>query len=119
MYLIRWSITCLVPTTLLFATARTSAQCPEQWYPIFGVPAGTDGQVFAATTWDPDGSGPLPAQAVVGGEFTNAGGIYVNRIARFDGVMWLPFGTGPATGLGGTVRALTTWDPDGSGPQPA
>ncbi|TWT43881.1 hypothetical protein RAS1_02810 [Phycisphaerae bacterium RAS1] len=100
------------------SVSQVRAQCPDQWRPIFGVPPGADGQVRAATLWDPDGDGPLTAQPVIGGEFTNAGGIYAGRIARFDGVTWLPFGSSPAVGFGGTVRALTTWDPDGAGPQP-
>jgi hypothetical protein len=69
--------------------------------------------------WDPDGAGPLSPQPVIGGDFTNAGGVSVNKIAHFDGQMWLPFGTGTSAGLFATVRALTTWDPDGPGPLPA
>src|SRR5439155_22044248 len=111
------SIQITIVSLMALMPASVSAQCPDQWQPIFGVPAGTDSYVRAATVWDPDGSGPLLPQPVVGGDFTNAGGIYVNRIARFDGTMWLPFGTGGGTGLFGTVRALTVWDPDGDGPQ--
>lgn len=110
---------CFFALAVVIGLARTvAAQCPDDWQPLFGVPPGTDAQARAVTLWDPDGSGPLPAQPVVGGDFVNAGGILVNRIARFDGTMWLPFGTGANTGLNGIVRALTTWDPDGAGPQP-
>ncbi len=82
------------------------------WQP-FGT--GMNSSVWALTTWDPDGSGPQPAQLVAGGLFTTAGGVTMNRIARWDGSAWQPFGTG----MNSTVLALTTWDPDGSGPQPA
>lgn len=102
-----------------FTAAPAAAQCPDQWYPIFGVPPGTSGQCRAATLWDPDGAGPQRAQPVVGGEFGLAGGISAARIARFDGDMWLPLGSGSGNGVSDGVWALTTWDPDGSGPQPA
>ncbi len=109
----------LAVAALSLKTKRAKADCPDEWFPVFGVPAGTDGQCRAVTTWDPDGAGPLLPQPVVGGDFTNAGGLFANHIARFDGVMWQTFGSGPATGLGGAVRALISWDPDGSGPLPA
>lgn len=96
--------------------ARVAADCPDEWYPIFGVTPGTNGEARAATLWDPDGDGPLPPQPVVGGLFSSAGGIGVNRIARFDGNIWLPFGSGSPTGVSGNVLALTTWDSDGVGP---
>ncbi|HUN82369.1 MAG TPA: hypothetical protein VMV81_12770, partial [Phycisphaerae bacterium] len=102
--------------------AQAEADCPDQWQPYFGVSPGTDGTastVRAVTLWDPDGSGPLPPQPVIGGDFQIAGGVNVYQIAHWDGQMWLPFGTGPSGGLFATVRALTTWDPDGPGPLPA
>jgi hypothetical protein len=45
-----------------------------------------------------DGNGNIFA----GGDFTIAGGDTVNRVARFDGNYWAPYGTG----IGGTVHAL-------------
>src|SRR5262249_2908777 len=109
----------IVPICVALAGAWPAvAQCPDQWYPLFGVPPGTDNTVRAATTWDPDGSGPLTPQLVIGGGFLNAGGALVQSIARFDGTMWLPFGAGTSTGFNGAVRALIVWDPDGSGPLP-
>ena len=75
--------------------------------------AGLDGSVEALTTWDPDGPGPLPAALVAGGPFTTSGGAPVKRIAMWDGVAWQPLGSGCDDG---TVFALTTFDPDGTGP---
>jgi hypothetical protein len=53
-----------------------------------------------------------------GGEFTAAGGVEANGIAKWDGAEWLPLGSG----VGGhppssspTVRALSVYD-DGTGP---
>jgi len=90
------------------------------WQPIGG---GMDGGIIspyvsALTTWDPDGDGPLAAQLVAGGSFTTAGGVMVNNIARWDGASWLPFGSGMSGGALPYVTALSTWDPDGPGPQP-
>jgi hypothetical protein len=53
---------------LALAPGRARAQCPDEWFPIFGVPPGTNGQAFAATLWDPDGSGPQAAQLIAGGD---------------------------------------------------
>lgn len=46
-----------------------------------------------------------------GGNFTTAGGVSANRIAKWDGSSWSPLGTGMDSG----VRALTVFD-DGAGP---
>ncbi len=75
----------------------------------------TDGPVSDMTTWDPDGSGPMPAQLVAGGGFGFSGDLEIRRVARWDGLAWHPIGS--LMGDFG-VSALTTWDPDGPGPQP-
>jgi len=84
----------------------------SQWLPLG---SGMNGAVSALATWDPDGDGPLTAQLVAGGQFTTAGGVTVSYIARWDGSDWHPLGSG----MQFVVRALTTWDPDGEGPEPA
>lgn len=70
-------------------------QCQTGWDATAGVP-GVDNVVFAATMWDPDGAGPLPARVVVGGSFTHAGGAPANRIAMWDPATnaWSAFGAG-------------------------
>lgn len=40
-----------------------------------------NGPVYAMTTWDPDGPGPLGDWLVVGGEFTLAVGVPARNIA--------------------------------------
>ena len=55
-----------------------------------------------------DGGG---AALYVGGDFTSAGGVAVNRIARWDGTLWSALDGG----VNGPVAALTVYD-DGSGP---
>jgi len=99
---------------LIAATATVQAQCGD-WDNRFGIPIGTNDRIAALTLWDPDGEGPLSAQLVAGGDFTTAGGVMLNRIARWDGAAWQPLGSGMNNG----VVDVTTWDPDGDGPLPA
>ncbi len=79
---------------------------------VLATPAGTgtNGTVRALAVYD-DGSG---AALYVGGDFTTAGGIEVNGIAKWDGNAWTAL-TGPSgTGTNGGVYALVAHD-DGSG----
>jgi hypothetical protein len=79
---------------------------------------GLDGIVWALTSWDPDGAGPVVPQIVAGGDFVTAGGGAVNHIARWDGIAWRPLGTGLSSTNGTVfVNDLISWDPDGPGPQ--
>ncbi|MCC6677030.1 MAG: hypothetical protein IT436_07795 [Phycisphaerales bacterium] len=56
-----------------------------------------------------------PVGLVAGGDFSSAGGQPgTARIAAWDGVAWSPLGW---TGVG-DVTDVTTFDPDGDGPQP-
>ncbi|MFO1096489.1 MAG: hypothetical protein U0992_24755, partial [Planctomycetaceae bacterium] len=82
--------------------------------------SGLPGVVYSLTSWDPDGPGPLRPQVIAGGTITKTTSVNppaVNNIARWDGNSWEPLGLG--TSANGTVFALTTWDPDGPGPQSA
>ncbi len=84
------------------------------WLPMGAGFGGSNPLPYAMTTWDPDGEGPLAPALIVGGGFTTAGATTVNRIARWDGQAWHPLGIG----VNNQVEALTSWDPDGDGPQP-
>ncbi len=58
------------------------------WQPLgLGLSGGI---VFCLEVWD-DGTGPA---LYVGGEFTSAGGLPCNRIAKWNGAVWTPLGTG-------------------------
>jgi len=81
--------------------------CDPSWLPTFGGPAGTSGWVLALATFD-DGRGPA---LYVGGGFLTAGGVFANRIARWDGFEWEAVGAG----MDGDVLALEVFD-DGGGP---
>jgi hypothetical protein len=70
----------------------------------------------ALLAFDPDGPGPLPEELYVGGSFNSAGGVPGTQgIARWNGVRWASVGVSPST----FCQVLSTFDPDGSGPQPA
>jgi hypothetical protein len=82
------------------------------WSALTG-PAGTgvNGEVYTLMVFD-EGSGPA---LYAGGIFTTAGGVFVNRVARWDGTDWSPLAGPSATGVNGEIRALTVFD-DGTGP---
>ncbi len=95
--------------TLLLATVaavgsshRAPAQCTIDWLP--GAIPGTDGNVFTSLMWDPDGAGPAPVRAVIGGAFNTAAAATTKNIVTFEPVSrsWVPLGNG----LDGTVVAL-------------
>jgi hypothetical protein len=73
------------------------------WLPVG---AGLDGAVFAMTTFDPDGPGPMPELLIAGGGFSMAGGTPARNIAAWDGAQWSALGPGTI----GSVRALTVWN---------
>jgi hypothetical protein len=98
---------------LLAAAAAADAQCIQQWTGDFGIPPGMNGSVFVLDAWDLDGSGP---QMIAGGAFGTAGGVTVNKIARWDGVTWRPLGSGIGTNTAVNIQAMTAWDPP-SGPR--
>ena len=89
----------LMALCTLLATSRALAQC-AQWEagPLDnGVAAdGANGNVYAAISWDPDDLGPLASRLVVGGDFTNIGGVAATNIAQRDPVtgQWQPIGSG-------------------------
>jgi len=69
--------------------------------------------VHALTVFDfDDGTGPA---LYAGGEFTIAGGIEANYVAKWDGSNWSPLGDGVGNGFQGYVSTLAGYD-DGSGP---
>ena len=95
------------PAVLLLALVASSACAQCEWaeglFPLEGV----SGEIFGFTVFD-DGSGPALYAA---GDFTTAGGVAANRIAKWDGSSWSPLGSG----MDYYARELTVFD-DGSGP---
>jgi hypothetical protein len=84
------------------------SSCPPAWSATFGGQPGLGASTaFALAAFD-DGSGPA---LVAGGDFTSAGGVSANRIAKWNGASWSALGSG----MNDTVEALAVFD-DGSGP---
>lgn len=82
--------------------------CPPEWLPTFGGQPGIGpSNVFALATFDDGGGSALYA----GGDFTSAGGVAANRIAKWNGSEWSALGSG----MNDAVHALAVFD-DGSGP---
>ncbi len=99
----KWS--CAAISAFAGLCSNASAQCVGEWLPS-GTPAGASGVVYALTTWDSDGAGPLPTRLVVGGAFTSVGGVSANRVALYDPATqtWSALGAG----VNNVVYALTT-----------
>ena len=86
--------------------AAAGAQCTPEWLPTPSIPGVTgDGPVSCATTWDPDGAGPLEPVLVIGGGFEAAGNVITPGLAAWNGKEWT--GLGP---LGARVLAVYNGD---------
>ncbi|MBI2928565.1 MAG: Ig-like domain-containing protein [Verrucomicrobia bacterium] len=81
----------------------------SQWSTVGTAVTGT--RVNALTVFD-DGSG---AKLYAGGDFTAAGGLGVNDLARWDGAVWSQIGGTPSGGVASNVESLHVFN-DGSGP---
>ena len=87
--------------------------CEPAWSAgLFPAPAQLNSYIVAMTIFD-DGSGGGP-ELYAGGDFTAAGIVQANRIAKWNGSTWSALGTG----MNAEVRALAVFD-DGSGGGPA
>jgi len=95
------------------ATLAATDGCQPSWLPAMGQVAGvSDGGVtpgISALAVFDDGAGPA---LYAGGAFSQAGGITVGCIAKWDGSTWSKLEDG---GVGSEVYALTVFD-DGHGP---
>ncbi len=94
---------------VISVSASTGCVGEYGWLPGFGLP-GLNGPAYAMTVFD-DGTGPA---LYVGGDFTMAGGVAANNIARWDGSAWTSLGEAGANGVQGWVFALEVFD-DGRG----
>lgn len=82
----------------------------SRWISLGGV--GADGAVNALTVFDQDGAGPASPQLVAGGAFLAIAGTPLARIGAWNGVTW----SGLGSGVNSFVFALSSFDPDGTGP---
>ncbi len=82
------------------------------WYPVGGgTTPNTAAPIYDMEVFD-NGNGP---ELYIGGDFTTAGGVSVNNIARWDGVAWYDVGGGVTGTAEADVHALTVLD-GGYGP---
>jgi hypothetical protein len=79
---------------------------------------GLAGVASSLTTHDPDGEGPMAPLVVAAGTFPIVSGSQRGGIAAWNGESWSGFGTGVRLLSGNGVGPVTSWDPDGAGPQP-
>ncbi len=95
-------------------TARRIARWNgSNWAPLG---SGMNNTVSALAVFDGGGgAGPV---LYAGGSFTTAGGVAANRIARWDGSVWSPVGSGMTGGSSAAVLAFALFD-DGNGAGPA
>lgn len=113
--------------TSVGAPAMTGINNIAKWNGTTWAPVGTagtngvqGGAINAMTVWDTSvpATDP-PSQLYAAGTFTNASGVVVQGIARWNGVSWsklLPSNDGVS---GGAINALAVFDTDGNGSQPA
>jgi len=71
------------------------ARADEVWQSLAG---GTNGIVYATASYN--------GELIIGGDFTVAGGVTVNHIARWNGTSWQSLGGGMGTGAGIRVESL-------------
>lgn len=96
----------VVVAVLVGSPVALAQPCEAGWVAGEFVLPGLNGPVFAAAEFD-DGRGPA---LYVGGDFTIAGGVVANGVARWDGERWEALGNG----VNGRVHALAVYD-DGGG----
>jgi hypothetical protein len=79
----------------------------QQWTALGGEIGGVQyPTVYASALFDDDGAGPHPPALFVGGNFTTAGGVPANYIAKWDGSSWSPLGSG----MDSWVRSMAVFD---------
>ena len=109
----RFVLTLVLVPVLVFGPSSARAQGSScQWSGPLPPSSDLDGLVHAMVVHD-DGSGPA---LFVGGTFTTAGSLTVNRVAKWNGSSWSALGTvNPGITSGASVFSMVVYD-DGSGP---
>ncbi len=88
----------------------------QRWSAVGG--GVNSGAVNALCVFDEDGDGPGRPCLYAGGSFPTAGGIPVDRFAKWDGQQWHSIGGVAGWGQATWVYALAAFDEDGPGPNP-
>ncbi|MFM9958099.1 MAG: hypothetical protein ACKVZJ_08475 [Phycisphaerales bacterium] len=100
---------------VMMGTALAPAAHAQLTYSNLFALGEANSEVKAMIVWDDDGPGPHPLSMVIGGSFSNAGGVPAARVAQWNGTNWNALGTGMS---GGNVFALAAFDDDAAGPNP-
>ncbi|MFN3345876.1 MAG: hypothetical protein ACK412_09535, partial [Chloroherpetonaceae bacterium] len=82
--------------------AQTQNPTSGTWGTGFAFPNGVNGTVSALAVYN--------GELYVGGRFTEAGGIFANCIARWNGTSWNTLGTGSTNGVNSWVYALAVYN---------
>ncbi len=99
------------------AVSQVALRTGSQWSSLG---RGTNGGVYAAVLYDPDGPGAQAAMLAGAGRFSCIGGAQAQQIALWDGISWTALGSGlTADGYQPNAYAVTVYDPDGPGLAPA
>src|SRR5689334_10527566 len=86
----------LIPGLMLLALTFSNKTCAQTWSQVGN--GGADDWVYATTVYNGD--------LIAAGKFTSIGGVYANRIARWDGIAWHPLGSG----VNGKVWAMIVFN---------
>lgn len=105
-----------IDTVGTYAANEVGQLRQKQWLPVGGgVGGGEYPFVYAIATIHNGPADPWNDALIVGGVFSQAGGVPASNIARWNGNGWQPLGSG----LNNAVYSLATFDPDDNyGPQP-
>lgn len=96
---------------IVVSAAASDQSCNPDWLDGFSG-GGVSGRIRAMVVFDDDGPGPHPPTLYAGGDFYEAAGILVNKVAKWDGTSW----SGVGGGLDNDANALAIYDDDGAGP---
>src|SRR2546427_13207974 len=99
-----WRMVTLAAGLLLAGGAMAQGQCSYDWLSGPGQDFGLDNDVYALTTWDPDGAGPQPELLIAGGLMNQVSGVSIRPITAWNGSRGSALGTrmgGGGPGLAG------------------
>jgi len=83
---------------LLFTLAISCNTYSQNWSPLGSGMSGTEPFVYALAVYN--------NELIAGGNFTSAGGVSANYIAKWNGNDWAPLGSG----MNNDVRTLTVYN---------
>lgn len=92
--------------------------CEPQWHSWGGVP-GLGASIDTVVIWDSDGDGPAVKELIAAGDFPGYAGERYNRLARWNGINWEPFGAAGIGSPSSSFVSLFVWHENGSSSAPS